>query len=649
VLLALAGLSLPAGAAAIVPETQITSPTNGSYLLIEEGTKLKIKGTAGPGIASVDIRCYFGEREFEANPVEGAVPVSGGSFSVEVSATELWGHVCQLRAVRHGTFPKNLGPGSESEQAQKYAGPLVAPSDFLAEPDNFFAAATTFTGSLVFESAGTFAFESELYSTAAHEDTRIFWGELNLEGFPPIETRTALQVDGTDAYPPAAAVRVAKHLGVSPAGIPAPNITRTFDEATRQLTIQDEEPIVRCAPDAGEYPPNAESCASFAPAGVTLLRTWRTSESKLALVTETWRSTDSRAHTVDARYVNEMHSGTELVAEGGVYEFPGEGAFAPTHARETKTLPPGPGIILYKTSPVLSEAGDGVHPQGAWAYDRAPSEPITVGSRGSTEPVFNEFEMPYRWAVPAGGTSTTLRMAFAQSFSLTEARALAEGALASYHPTVSIASPATGSSIVSLSSSVTVTGTAGDQIGLSSLTVDGKAVAVGSGGAWSATLTLSPGANTITAVATDQSGLTSTASVTVNYAVPPPAAVALVGKPSGRNGKITLVLQCTGVAGQSCAVALSASTLERLSHGRARSLAARSRRVTVAAGTITLPAGQRITVPLGLNRTGRKLLAHFGKLPVTLTTMLLPAAGRGLPLPSVRLTVKPRPKPHHRR
>jgi hypothetical protein len=643
-------LALPGSAAAITPETQITSPTTGSYLLVEEGSKLSIKGTAGPGIASVDILCYFGEGEFEFDEVAKSVPVTSEAFSVEVTTPGLFGNVCQLRAVKHLTLPMNLGPGAESVEAQKHSGPLLAPSDFLAEPvpDNYFAAATTFAGSLRFHSAGGFGFESQLYSTIGHEDTPIFWGELSLEGLLGIATRAAVQVDGLNAYLPSAAATVATKLKVPTSGIPTPSVTKTFNEATRQLTIHEEDPLVTCAP-SNAYPPTKESCSSFASAGVTLLRTWQTIESKLALVTETWRSTSGVAHTVNARYVNELHSGAGASEEAGVYRFPGEGGFAPTHNKEMKTLPSGPGLILYKTGPAVSEAGDGVHPQGAWAYDRAPSEPIRV-LNGSAELSENDFEMPYQWTVPASGSSTTLRMAFVQSFNLGEARALAEGVLASYHPTVSITAPANGSSIVSVNPTVTAMGTAGDGVGLSALTVNGKAVAVGAGGAWSTPLTLVPGANAITAVATNQSGLSSTAAVTVNYAMPPPATAKVSGKASGKNAKITLTLLCSGVSGQTCKLALGASTLEHLIHKRIVAVSARThnKRVSVAAATVTLAAGQRLTISLGLNKTGKKLLAHFRSLPVTVKVRLLPGVGKSSTLLSTRLTVKPVPKKKHK-
>lgn len=641
------GLTLPGTAAAVAPVTQITAPATGSFLLAEEGRMLKVKGTAAAGVTEVDIRCYYWPTEY--NILRFKLPVASEAFEVEIPTTSISADACQLRAIPSGLEPKELGPGQESENAQKYSGPLLATSYWTPEPEshNFFASATTFAGAIFLESAGSYAFESDLFSSTEHADEFDFYGELNLKAMPPIATRASLQVDSVNAYVPAdlKALEFATKGKISGAGQPV--LTKTFNEATRQFTVHEEDPVYYCAPEAAKYPPTKTSCTSLVPAGVTVVRDWQTVESKVALVTESWHSTNGAAHTIDVRYYNEMHSGNEGGGgEGGAYMFPGEASFAATAKEgETRTLPAGPGMILYKTGPAVAEAGDGIHPQVAWVYDRSPSGPLTV-QRPSSEPEYNSFELPYQYTVPAGGSSAPVRMAFAQSFSLTEARALAEGALASFHPTVTISSPANGSSIISTNPTVTVAGTAADTIGVSSLTVNGKAVPVGAGGAWSAAVTLTPGANTITAVAGDSSGLTASAAVQVNYSVPP-ARGKVSGSPSGRNGKITVTLLCTGVTGQSCKIALNASTLERLSHGHIRSVSARNRRVTVASSTITLKAGQRITVSLGLNGTGRRLLARFHRLPVTLKGSLVPAAGKPTAILNTRLTVKPKPKPKH--
>ena len=88
-------------------------------------------------------------------------------------------------------------------------------------------------------------------------------------------------------------------------------------------------------------------------------------------------------------------------------------------------------------------------------------------------------------------------------------------------PTVSIITPATGSSTTH--PSITIQGTAADSIsGLSAVTVNGQAATSNDGLAhWSATVPLSNGSNTLTVTATDNAqsgGNSATAAVTVNYA-----------------------------------------------------------------------------------------------------------------------------------
>ena len=53
--------------------------------------------------------------------------------------------------------------------------------------------------------------------------------------------------------------------------------------------------------------------------------------------------------------------------------------------------------------------------------------------------------------------------------------------------------------------------------------------------------------------------------------------------------------------------------------------------------------GRTVTVTVKLNATGRKLLARFGKLPVTLKITLL-QNGRHLTIANTKLTVKPKKK-----
>lgn len=81
-------------------------------------------------------------------------------------------------------------------------------------------------------------------------------------------------------------------------------------------------------------------------------------------------------------------------------------------------------------------------------------------------------------------------------------------------PTLSIASPADG--LITNKATVTVSGTTNDVTSSPvTLTVNGKAVTVGSDGSFSTTVTLSTGENTITVVATDSAGKSTTVTRTV--------------------------------------------------------------------------------------------------------------------------------------
>jgi hypothetical protein len=638
---ALASLAAPGAASAIIPSSQIGVPTGTTFPLIEPGKMITISGTA-VGLSEVDINCYNHNEEGGFRTVIRKVPVTGGAFKAEVPLSNIYAALCQLRAVP-AEDEKNYPPGTTSA----FEGPLIVASNYTPEETwGYFASSSTLAGTFFFESAGSYAVESMLYSAAAHNDEFLFFGDADLRYDPPIKTRAAIQVDGANAYVAESTRELENHFEtetkspVALAGKPAITVTKSFDEATRQMSIHEEEPLVKCAP-SNEYPAKAASCKSWASTGVTLVRTLQSSnEDHLGWLTDTWRSTDGAAHTVNARYYTEMYDH----ASGAMYEFPGEAAFAATKSKETKTIPAGPGMIQFKSVPALADAGNGEDPQGALTFDAAPTEPVVFTTGSVEKENISVFEMPYTKSVPAGGSSSTLRMAFVQSFSLTEARALAEGVLASYYPSVAIASPANGSA--TSSPTVTVNGTASDSLALSSLTVNGAAVAVGAGGAWSAAVALKPGANTITATATNQSGLARSAAETVTYT---PSVAGKVGAPNGSSGRVTVKLACHGLAGSSCKVRLTLTTVEKLRHGRLTGLVAahtKSKTVTVGSLVATIPAGSTRKVTIPLNGKGRKLLTRFHHLPAHLTATLEGPTGRASVF-AQGITVRPS-RPHRR-
>ena len=101
--------------------------------------------------------------------------------------------------------------------------------------------------------------------------------------------------EGVDGYVPYAAIKEIEQKlegeagkKVELPGKPALTVTKEFNEATHQITIHEEDPVVKCSPGT-EYPPEFKTggCTSFVSTGVTLVRTWQTSnEDHVAWLTD---------------------------------------------------------------------------------------------------------------------------------------------------------------------------------------------------------------------------------------------------------------------------------------------------------------------------------------------------------------------------
>jgi hypothetical protein len=590
---AFAWLLLASAASAQPFSSRITTPAGVTYPFGEPESTIAIGGTTDiPG--EVEIRCYLGALVKSFRKVAEHVEVTGERFSTEVPVSALGRAPCQLRAVPLKYLEKPLPLGEETE----FEGPLIVPSRFEAQSSSYFAAADTLASSFSFEGAGTFALESELFSPAAHEDMKLFFGDADLSARPfgRESARSGVQVDGVDAFLPTSAQKLETELKeeakrdkepFAPLGdMPSLTVTRSYDEATHTIAIHEEDPLVLCAP-SDVYPATVKTCTGFVAAGVSLMRTWQTTgEDRVAQMSDTWRSTDGLAHTLSVRYQNELTSQSK---EGAAYEFPEEAAFAQTHAGESKALPAA-GVILYKSRLSEPEAGDGVAPQGAIVYASPPSEPLQIltGTAEPGEHGQNQFELPYEQTIPAGGTSPTVRMAFVQGFGLAEVRTLAEEVLAGYLPSQpSAAAPPPPEQPVSPASAPS----------------------------------------------------------------PPRARAAAVGLASGAKGKATFTLSCSGAADTPCAVQATLTTVEHRRKGHLLGTVAKAKttsvRVVVGSASLTIEAGHRIAITITLNPTGRRLLERFGKLPVHLS-VISTSQGVKSTVIAQNLIVGPPPKKQHR-
>lgn len=675
-LTAIAGLALPLAlfcaaaspAQAIVAESHITAPGDPTYMFDELALAptFTVAGTAN--VSEVEIRCYDGPEAgsytkiYNGKNENEKVTVFGGVFLISEPESSLPSRPCVLRAVPAGDTEAHP-PGAPDP----FSGPRVLKSafgpfeesgityDYDFEPD-------TFSAYLGIDSAGSEAlYFSYLFAPGTLEESENGFyidGALRGENRPPSgsATRSELQIDGLNAFAPDAAYELMTEIlkVKSPLpGTPSVSAEKSYEPLTGEGTVHETDPIVRCAPEPNVYPPTSSSCTSFVSTGVQLSRAWQaTHGDHVALMNDAWTSTDGKAHALDALYDQEIGSNTSA----GSFQFPGTSAFVLDGQGQSVSLPSGAGAIYYKVNATTPEGGDMHSPQLAIVYDSATDGPLTfhAGSNGKERA---DFEMHYARTIPAGG-SYDLSMGYVTEYALGAVRALAGEILATYPPHIAIASPANGTSVSTPAVTVTGSASASDTSALAAVAVNGHRATPASNGSWSVSVPLSPGANTLTAVATDQAGLTASQSVTVSYV---PTRAVPVGRVSGANGRVRLKIACEGLPGQTCTVAGTLTTREQLRGSKPLAVSARHRRrrprtrtktVTVGAKTVTIPVGETVTITIALDGTGRRLLARFHKLPVRLSVVMVVGTARSTVI-SQSLTVKPaqpkKPRKHHRR
>ena len=358
--LALLGSVAPAHA--IVFTSQITSPTDPAYLFDNAllSPTFTISGTAD--MLEVDVRCYDGSTPTSYSKIAEKVTVTSGAFSVSAPLAQLPDQPCVLRAVPAGDAEAHP-PGT----ADPFTGPRVVRSFFSTSTESsvtygYDVEPTTLAAYLGIESVGDEAlYYSYLFAPGTlTQSASGFYDNASLTGEnqPPSgsATRSELQVDGTNAYTPDAARELGKKL-VSKAlpGTPSVSVGTPEETGPGEFAVHESDPIVKCSGKApAVFPPTEGSCEEFVPTGVQLNRTWQgTHEDRVALMADSWSSTDGQAHALDALYNQELSQHGE-----GAFEFPGASSFAAVSKGQTESLPTGPGIVYYKTNAATPEGGD---------------------------------------------------------------------------------------------------------------------------------------------------------------------------------------------------------------------------------------------------------------------------------------------------
>jgi Glucodextranase, domain B/PASTA domain len=526
----------PAAAQASVTSSQITkwtsseagTPLNAAYLISNDnnGTTLTVSGetNGGPG-DHVDVVCFYGgtpggaARQYAV--LASDLPVqSNQSFSTPTGGSapalkSIAGHACRLRAVPTGS-ENNL----PTVDAPQFDGPQVAVSEvglpsalFDGKPYDFYVVAATFSAYAAWDSAGSCGPYAAPFDPGYGQGNfalNCMGSLLGSANLLSLGGRSEVQVDGQNAYDAASAQSVFGGTEDSQT-LPAVGAAVAQDPNNGSITSQSTEGWAVC-PGAIVYPPTALTCPHFTGAGVQLERDITTSDGGLVVtMTDTWSSTDGRAHSLDLLYDDYVGLKSPNDVQRG-YEFPGQSVFSPYQAGATL---PGPGAapatILLRTN-LAAPDGDLQEAVGAITFSSPPTGFSFVSN--------SEFEEHQALEVPAGG-STTLTYVYSTGYTVAQAKALGLAAQDGVQPpAIAITSPADGSTVST--PIIDVTGTAGAGAGLASLSVSGQTVPVGPGGSWSAQIPLSPGTNTITAVGTDLAGERVEAQVTIAYVPPPP-------------------------------------------------------------------------------------------------------------------------------
>jgi Glucodextranase, domain B len=515
VLAVVIGLSVVASANAAVTSSNITAPANGSTYLTTEvnpAPSVPVTGTSNGTTGDfVDVRCY--ERADHWQTVQNNVAVAAnGSFAAMMATDDPYG-TCILRGVPHALAPAG--------DASPFTGPtLTGESNITYKVATGPNAGKVYDLYVLFQGTNAMndyvsatdggLWDSRLQYPNGYSSTYLWYENAALTGEEPSPAgRSFLKVDGRNAYGP----RSARELFQDNPGLPQLTFDASRDPATGNTTIHDTEPIVVC-PNETPFPPDAGACPQFNSAGVQLERTIFTDDGGLQVhITDTWRSTDGAAHTISPHYDQWVFGRTPQNVDVPVgLKLPWIGDFQTFTADTTFPGPAlGAGSVFVRGNNGAPD-GSETFPLGAVSFDVAPIEVRRVENREFT--LRNE-----NVSVPAGGTTVTR-----EDFVMGQTQATVDAKAAAnvdrfVAPTVSISSPANASTITGAAETkpITVTGSASDNGGIASLTLNGASVPLAADGTFSVPATVTLGANTLTAVAKDHAGNSTTATATATY------------------------------------------------------------------------------------------------------------------------------------
>ncbi len=529
-----------APASAQITASSILTPANGTELFFngDNGSgSVTVSGTVTGATAGAkaNLVCYSQSDTTVSPSLVSGIDVSKGTFDVGASLLQVAGRACRLAIVPTGTPP----PPPTSAQ---FAGPAISVSDQFSHSSagqlfGYYILTGTLPWSFALQSAGECAVHASYATDPGSLGSFTLFGlDIGTVGVACLpqssgvgaaaDTRSALQVDGLNAYLPGAIPKLTSQPGFIPLSYGA-----LFNPAHDSVAINETEAPMICDAPA-TFPPTAATpstpatCPSLHDSGIRLQQTTvLLPGGQVARVTQKFTSVDGRAHSIDALFGQSVSAPASGEVPG--FEFPGQTSFA-THAKPDSfaQFPAGPSSII-----AISNAGGFLpatnNPIGAITYNRPPQSADFVTATGAQTATLL---MHYADSVPANG-SVVYDWSFSQASSSSALAGLEQVERDRFgSPTVSIRNPPNGTLITSNNDLVRVQGSVSDAIGVASLNVNGQGVIVRPGGIFGVTVTLHPGINTITATAANIAGNTSSTSVTTIYHLPPCKVPKLHGK-----------------------------------------------------------------------------------------------------------------------
>ena len=203
-----------------------------------------------------------------------------------------------------------------------------------------------------------------------------------------------------------------------------------MDAISGDLTIEETNPFVTCAPQPATYPAVDASCTSYASAGVRLVRTWKQSRGGLQLtLVDRWQSTDGQPHQLDA-YYDQTESSKNFATPGhaGSWNFPWTGDGFTSYPAQTTipNTPNAPATYFVKPDATTPDAGDGLNPIGAITLGTRPDELIMRAPSGANVRVGN-WQERYIRTIPATG-ELKIEYVYSHDYSLASVQSMAADA-----------------------------------------------------------------------------------------------------------------------------------------------------------------------------------------------------------------------------